>query len=48
MPGGRSIAQHQAIIARAGGADAAGAAAAARANWMTLGLLVERSLAASD
>ncbi|MDX6700412.1 MAG: hypothetical protein QOF26_638 [Baekduia sp.] len=46
MPGGRSIAQHQAIIARADGADAAGAAAAARANWMTLGLLVERSLAA--
>jgi DNA-binding GntR family transcriptional regulator len=44
LPGGRSVAQHQAIITRAAGGDATGAAAAARANWLTLGALAERSL----
>jgi DNA-binding GntR family transcriptional regulator len=43
LPGGRSVAQHQAIITRAASGDAAGAGSAARANWMTLGALVERS-----
>jgi DNA-binding GntR family transcriptional regulator len=44
LPGGRSVAQHQAIVGRAMGGDAAGAASAVRANWMTLAALVERSL----
>jgi DNA-binding GntR family transcriptional regulator len=44
LPGGRSVAQHQAIAGRAAGRDAAGAASAARANWMTLAALVERAL----
>jgi DNA-binding GntR family transcriptional regulator len=44
LPGGRSVAQHQAIITRAASGDAPGTASAARANWMTLGALVERSL----
>jgi DNA-binding GntR family transcriptional regulator len=37
LPGGRSVAQHEALITRAATGDAAGAASAARANWMTLG-----------
>lgn len=45
LPGGRSVAQHQAIVGRAAGHDAAGAASAVRANWMTLAALVERALA---
>jgi len=45
LPGGRSVAQHQAIVTRAAGGDAPGAAAAARANWMTMGTLAEHALA---
>jgi DNA-binding GntR family transcriptional regulator len=45
LPGRRSVAQHEAILARAAAGDAAGAASAARENWLTLGALVERSLA---
>jgi DNA-binding GntR family transcriptional regulator len=45
LPGRRSVAQHQAIVARAGAGDAPGAASAARANWLTLGGLVDRALA---
>jgi DNA-binding GntR family transcriptional regulator len=37
LPGGRSVAQHEALITRAETGDAPGAASAARANWMTLG-----------
>jgi DNA-binding GntR family transcriptional regulator len=37
LPGGRSVAEHEALITRAETGDAAGAASAARANWMTLG-----------
>ena len=37
LPGGRSVAQHEALITRAETGDASGAASAARANWMTLG-----------
>ncbi|HEY4098882.1 MAG TPA: GntR family transcriptional regulator [Baekduia sp.] len=48
LPGGRSVAQHQALIARATAGDATGAASAARANWMTLGALAERSLAVAS
>jgi len=44
LPGGRSVAQHQALVARAGAGDAVGAASAVRANWMTLGALVERGM----
>ena len=44
LPGGRSVAQHQAIAGRAAARDAAGAASAVRANWMTLAALVERAL----
>jgi DNA-binding GntR family transcriptional regulator len=44
LPGGRSVAQHQAIVARAAAGDAAGAASAVRANWMTLAVLVEHAL----
>jgi DNA-binding GntR family transcriptional regulator len=43
LPGGRSVAQHRAILERAAAGDAPGAASAARANWMTLGALVERA-----
>ena len=46
LPGRRSVAQHEAIADRAQAGDAAGAASAARENWLTLGALVERSLAA--
>jgi DNA-binding GntR family transcriptional regulator len=44
LPGRRSVAQHEAIIARAAAGDAAGAGSAARENWLELGSLVERSL----
>jgi DNA-binding GntR family transcriptional regulator len=44
LPGSRSVAQHQAIIARAATGDATGAASATRANWMTLATLAERAL----
>ena len=43
LPGSRSVAQHEALIVRAETGDAAGAAAAARANWMTLGSVLERA-----
>jgi DNA-binding GntR family transcriptional regulator len=45
LPGRRSAAQHDAIVARAVAGDAAGAASAARENWLTLGRLVEDTLA---
>jgi DNA-binding GntR family transcriptional regulator len=45
LPGGRSVAQHQAILERAAAGNAAGAGTAARANWLTLGTLVEQTLA---
>jgi DNA-binding GntR family transcriptional regulator len=45
LPGRRSVAQHQAIIARAAAGDATGAGSATRENWLELGALVERSLA---
>jgi DNA-binding GntR family transcriptional regulator len=44
LPGRRSVAQHEAITDRAEAGDAAGAASAARENWLTLGALIERSL----
>lgn len=44
LPGWRSVAQHQAIIARAAAGDAAAAKSAVQANWMTLGALIERAL----
>jgi DNA-binding GntR family transcriptional regulator len=43
LPGRRSVAQHQAMVTRAEAGDAAGAGSAARANWMTLGTVLERS-----
>jgi DNA-binding GntR family transcriptional regulator len=46
LPGARSVAQHQAIIERSTAGNAAGAATAARANWLTLGALVEQALGA--
>ena len=48
LPGRRSVAQHEAILTRAELGDAAGAAHAARANWMTLGSVFERGLARDD
>jgi DNA-binding GntR family transcriptional regulator len=45
LPGRRSVAQHEALITRAETGDAPGAASAARANWMTLGLELERAFA---
>ncbi len=47
LPGRRALAQHEAIIARAAGGDATGAATAARENWLTCGGLFERSLGLS-
>jgi DNA-binding GntR family transcriptional regulator len=47
LPGRRSVAQHEAILARAATGDARGAASATRENWLELGGLVERSLAPS-
>jgi DNA-binding GntR family transcriptional regulator len=44
LPGMRSAAQHDAIIARTAAGDAAGAASATRENWLTLGVLVTRTL----
>lgn len=44
LPGRRSAAQHEAIIARAAAGDASGAASATRENWLELGGLIERSL----
>jgi DNA-binding GntR family transcriptional regulator len=44
MPGRRALAQHEAIIARANGGDAQGAASAVRENWLELGAMIERSL----
>jgi DNA-binding GntR family transcriptional regulator len=44
LPGRRSVAQHQAIVARTAAGDAGGAATAARANWMTLGSVIDRAL----
>jgi DNA-binding GntR family transcriptional regulator len=48
LPGRRSVAQHEAIIARAAAGDAAGAGSAARENWLELGALVERSLTPAE
>jgi DNA-binding GntR family transcriptional regulator len=47
LPGRRSVAQHEAIVDRAASGDARGAASAARENWLTLGTLLDRSLAAA-
>ena len=44
LPGRRSVAQHHALISRAEGGDGPGAASAARANWMTLGAVLERAV----
>jgi DNA-binding GntR family transcriptional regulator len=44
LPGGRITAQHEALIKRAETGDAAGAASAARANWMTLGGVLEEAI----
>ena len=46
LPGRRAVAQHQAIVARAAAGDARGAASAVRENWLSLGAMIERSLAA--
>ena len=48
LPGRRSVAQHEAIIARAAAGDAAGAASATRENWLELGGVMSRSLAAAQ
>lgn len=45
LPGSRFVAQHEALISRAEAGDGAAAASAARANWMTLGLVLEAALA---
>jgi DNA-binding GntR family transcriptional regulator len=45
LPGRRSLAQHEAIIARAATGDAARAASATRENWLELGAMIQRSLA---
>jgi DNA-binding GntR family transcriptional regulator len=44
LPGRRSVAQHEAIIARAAAGDARGTASATRENWLELGALIRRSL----
>lgn len=44
LPGRRSVAQHEAILERAAARNAPGAATAARANWLTLGALVEHAV----
>lgn len=44
LPGRRSVAQHEAILARAAAGDAGGAGSATRANWMTLGGVIEKAL----
>jgi DNA-binding GntR family transcriptional regulator len=48
LPGGRFVAQHEALITRAETGDASGAASAARANWMTLGGVLVDALAGSS
>ena len=48
LPGGRSVAQHQAMITRAETGDAAAAASAARANWMSLGAVLEGAFAPAE
>jgi DNA-binding GntR family transcriptional regulator len=48
LPGGRSVAQHEALITRAETGDAPGAASAARANWMTLGGVLVDALPGGD
>lgn len=48
LPGGRSVAEHEAIVTRAESGDAAAAASAARANWMTLGMTLERAFASTN
>jgi DNA-binding GntR family transcriptional regulator len=48
LPGRRSVAQHQAIVARVAAGDAAAAVSAVHANWMTLGALIERALSESQ
>ncbi|HET6505406.1 MAG TPA: GntR family transcriptional regulator [Baekduia sp.] len=45
LPGRRSVAQHEAILARAAAGDARGTANATRENWLELGALIERALA---
>lgn len=45
LPGRRSVAQHEVIITRAELGDGPGAAVAMRANWMTLGSVLEQNLA---
>jgi DNA-binding GntR family transcriptional regulator len=47
LPGRRSVAQHEAIIARAAAGDVRGTASATRENWLELGALIERSLLAA-
>ena len=44
LPGRRSLAQHEAIIARAATGDAPRAASATRENWLELGAMIQRSL----
>jgi len=43
LPGRRSVAQHDGIVRLAAAGDAAGAAAAVRENWLTLGEQIDRS-----
>jgi DNA-binding GntR family transcriptional regulator len=45
LPGRRSVAQHEAILARAVAGDARRAASATRENWLELGAVIERALA---
>ena len=45
LPGRRSLAQHEAIIARTASGDVTRAASATRENWLELGAMIERSLA---
>lgn len=45
LPGRRSVAQHHAIIERAAAGNAAGTANATRVNWLTLGAIVDATLA---
>jgi DNA-binding GntR family transcriptional regulator len=47
LPGRTAVAQHRAIIERATVGNAVGTATAVRANWLTLGGLVEAELAAA-
>ena len=44
LPGRRSLAQHEAIIARAVARDGLRAASATRENWLELGAMIQRSL----